>query len=67
MLGFSLCGEGECIERTGGGAKMAAGEMQIDRRFLKVAMTEQHLDGAQVGAALSRLEYGPPSVGCRFR
>ena len=29
--------------------------MQIDRRFLKVAMPEQHLDGAQVGAGFEQM------------
>lgn len=35
---------------------MAFGEMQIDCRLLKIAMTEQHLDGAQVGS-------GPQQMG----
>ena len=47
---FSFCSEREGIERAGGCAEMPLGEMQIDRRFLKVAMPEQHLDSAQVGA-----------------
>ena len=34
---------------------MPPGEMQIDRRFLEVAMTEQHLDGAQVGAGFEQM------------
>jgi hypothetical protein len=34
---------------------MAPGEMQIDRRLLKVAMPEQHLDGSQVGAGLEQM------------
>ena len=29
--------------------------MQIDRRFFQVAMTEQHLDGAQVGAGFQQM------------
>lgn len=29
--------------------------MQVDRRLLKVAMTEQHLDGAQVGAGFEQM------------
>jgi hypothetical protein len=33
---------------------MPPGEMQIDRRFLKVAMPEQHLDGAQIGAGFEQ-------------
>ena len=45
----------ECIQRTGGGAEMPLGEMQIDRRLLQVAMSEQHLDGAQVGAGFEQM------------
>ena len=52
MLLFSLEREGECIERAGGGAEMPLGEMQVDRGFFKVAMSEQHLNGTQVGAGL---------------
>ncbi|WP_432756559.1 hypothetical protein [Alloacidobacterium dinghuense] len=29
--------------------------MQIDRRFLKVAMTELHLDGAQVSIGFQKM------------
>jgi hypothetical protein len=34
---------------------MSPGEMQIDRRLLKVAMPEQHLDGAQIGASFEQM------------
>src|ERR1039457_4506316 len=34
---------------------MPLGEMQVDRRFFKVAMSEQHLDGPQVGAGLKQM------------
>ena len=34
---------------------MPLGEMQIDRRLFKVSMSEQHLDGAQVGAGLEQV------------
>ena len=34
---------------------MPLGEMQIDRRLFKVSMSEQHLDGAQVGAGLQQV------------
>ena len=34
---------------------MPPGEMQIDRRFLKVAMSQQHLDGAQVGTGFEQM------------
>ena len=55
MLLFSLDRERECIERAGGGVEMPLGEMQVDRRFLKVAMTQQHLDGAQVGTGFEQV------------
>jgi hypothetical protein len=45
----------ECIQRTSGGAEMPPGEMQIDRRFLEVTMSEQHLDGSQVGAGFQQM------------
>ena len=51
----SLCNEREGVERAGGCAEMPLGEMKIDRRFLKVAMSEQHLDGAQVGAGFEQV------------
>ena len=34
---------------------MPPGEMQIDRRFLQVAMPQQHLDGAQVGTGFEQM------------
>src|ERR1035438_76597 len=34
---------------------MPLGEMQVDRGFFKVAMSEQHLDGTQVGAGLKQV------------
>jgi len=34
---------------------MPPGEMQIDRRFLKVAMPQQHLDGSQIGAGFEQM------------
>ena len=45
----------ECIERAGGCVEMPLGEMQVDRGFFKVAMSEQHLDGAQVGAGFKQM------------
>jgi hypothetical protein len=40
VLVSSLRRELECIERAGGGAEVPLGQMQIDRRLLKIAMTE---------------------------
>jgi hypothetical protein len=50
------CGrERERIERAGGCAEMPLGQMQIDGRYLEVAMAEQDLDGAQVGAGFEKM------------
>jgi hypothetical protein len=40
-------------------------QMQIDRRLLKVAVSEQHLDGAQVGAGFKKV--GGKAVPQRMR
>jgi hypothetical protein len=53
VLLFSFRSKREGIEWAGGYAEMPLGEMQIDRRFLKVATPEQHLDGPQVGAGFA--------------
>ena len=55
MLVSSLCSEGEGIERAGGCAEMSLGEMQIDGSYFEVAMTEQYLDGAQVGSGFKQV------------
>ena len=55
MLVSSLCRERECIKGAGGCAEVPLGQMQIDRRLLKVALTEQHLDGAQVSAGFQKM------------
>ena len=47
--------QGECIQRTAGGAEMPPGEMQIDRGLLQVAVSQQHLDGPQVGSGLEQM------------
>ena len=52
---FSFSSDRECIQWTAGGAEMPPGEMQIDGRFFQVAMTQQHLDGAQVGASFEQM------------
>ena len=53
LLSFSS--DRECIQRTAGGAEVPPGEVQIDRGFLQVAMTQQHLDGTQVGAGFEQM------------
>jgi hypothetical protein len=42
------------FQRTGGGADLAGGDHEISRRGAQIAMTEQQLDGAQIGAGSSR-------------
>ena len=39
----------QCVQRTGGGAQMAAGKVDVESGFFQIAVTEQHLDSAQVG------------------
>jgi hypothetical protein len=34
---------------------MPSGEMQIDGRFFQVAMTQQHLNGAQVSTSFKQM------------
>ena len=51
----SLSRERECIERAGGCVEMPLGQMQVDGCYFEVAMTEQDLDGAQVGARLQQM------------
>ena len=34
---------------------MAPGQMQIDRRFLQIAMPQQHLDGSQVSTGFEQV------------
>src|SRR5258705_1760949 len=52
---LSFSSDGERIQRTPGSAEMAPREMQVDRRLLKVTMTEQHLDGTQVGTGFEQM------------
>src|SRR5258708_19757350 len=52
---LSFSSDRECIQRTAGGAEMPPGEMQIDRSFFKVAMPQQHLDGAQIGTTFEQM------------
>ena len=47
--------ERESIKRAGGRAEMPLGQMQVDGSDLEVSMTEQYLDGAQVGAGFKKM------------
>ena len=55
MLQSSRTSERERIERAGGRAEMPLGQMQVDGSDLEVAMAEQYLDGAQVGAGFKKV------------
>ena len=55
MLVSSLGREGESIERAGGRAEMPLGQMQVNRRYFKVAMAEQDLDSPQVSTCLKKM------------
>jgi len=55
MLMSSLGWKRECIERAGGCAQVPLGQMQIDGSYFEVAMTEQYLDGAQVGTGFEKM------------
>jgi hypothetical protein len=55
VLVSSLPRERERIERAGGRAEMPLRQMQIDGRYFEVAMTEQYLDSAQVGAGFKQM------------
>ena len=55
MLLSSLGREGERIKRAGGCAEMPLGQMQVDSSDLEVAMAEQDLNGAQVGACFKKV------------
>src|SRR5271163_280055 len=51
----SLRGEREGVERAGGRVEMPLGQMQVDGGDLKVAMAEQYLDSAQIGAGFKQV------------
>jgi len=52
---FSWCCQGECIQWTGGCVEMPMREMQINRGLFQIAMSEQHLDGAQIGTGFEQV------------
>ena len=55
MLLPSLGREGERIKRAGGRAEMPLGQMQVNGSDLEIAMAEQDLNGAQVGAGFKKV------------
>ncbi len=46
---------GQIIERTGGGMQSMFGDVQVTSRGLQVAMAEQQLNGAQIGASVEQV------------
>ena len=55
MLVPSLRRKRERIERAGGRAEMPLGQMQVDGCNFEVAMAEQDLNRAQVGAGFEKV------------
>ncbi len=43
------------VQWTGGGAEMAVGKVQVDRGLFQIVVTEEHLDGAQVGTRFEQM------------
>ena len=43
------------VQGTGGGAEMALGKVQVDRGLFQIVVTEEHLDGAQVGPRFEQM------------
>ncbi len=55
MLLSSLRRERERIERAGSRTQMPLGQMQVDCRYFEIAMAEQDLNRAQVGAGFKKV------------
>jgi hypothetical protein len=55
VLAPSLRSERERIERTGGRAQVPLGQMQVNGSDFEIAMSEQDLDGAQIGAGFKKV------------
>ena len=43
------------VQGTGGGAEMAVGKVQVNRGLFQIVVTEEHLDGAQVGTRFEQM------------
>ena len=43
------------VQRTGGGAEMAVGKVQVNRGLFQIVVTEEHLDGTQVGTCFEQM------------
>ena len=55
VLAPSLRSERERIERAGGRAQVPLGQMQVNGSDFEIAMSEQDLDGAQIGARFKKV------------
>jgi hypothetical protein len=43
------------IQGTDGGAEMAVGKVQVNRGFFQIVVTEEHLNGTQVGTRFEQM------------
>ena len=43
------------IQRTDGGAEMVVGKVQVNSGFFQIVVTEEHLDGTQVGTRFEQM------------
>jgi hypothetical protein len=43
------------VQRTDGGAEMAVGKVQVNSGFFQIVVTEEHLDGTQVGTRFEQM------------
>ena len=43
------------VQGTGGGAEMAVGKVQVNRGLFQIVVTEEHLDGTQVGTRFEQM------------
>src|SRR5271165_1632562 len=50
-----LSGQDQGVQRAGGGAEMAFGQMQVDGGFFQIVMPWQQLNGSQISAILKQV------------
>ena len=55
VVGLLAVAQRQGVQRTGGGAEMAVGKVQVDRGLFQIVVTEEHLDGAQVGTRFEQM------------
>jgi hypothetical protein len=54
-MGSSDDVNGQVVERTRRGVQSGFGDMQVAGRGLEIAMAEQQLDAAQIGASIEKV------------